>query len=79
MQRNHGVDFMRFVFALVIVIAHLRVLTRIPELESTRFLSLIVNRTAFFVISGFRVGHRGVARLRSFVVWTLFAKRICYR
>lgn len=53
--RDNCFGFLRFVFALVIVIAHLRVLTQLPELQSTRFLSLIVNRTAFFVISGFLI------------------------
>ena len=53
--RDNCFGFLRFVFALVIVIAHLRVLTQLPDLQCTRFLSLIVNRTAFFVISGFLI------------------------
>ena len=53
--RDNCFGFLRFVFALVIVIAHLRVLTQIPDLQCTRFLSQIVNRTAFFVISGFLI------------------------
>lgn len=55
MRRDNCFGFLRFVFALVIVIAHLRVLSQIPELECTKFLSLLVNRTAFFVISGFLI------------------------
>ena len=53
--RDNCFGFLRFVFALIIVIAHLRVLTQLPELQCTRILSLIVNRTAFFVISGFLI------------------------
>lgn len=55
MKRDNCFGFLRFVFAFVIVIAHLRVLTQIPELQYTRILSMIVNRTAFFVISGFLI------------------------
>lgn len=55
MQRDNCFGFLRFVFALIIIIAHLRVLTQAPELQCTRILSLIVNRTAFFVISGFLI------------------------
>ena len=53
--RDNCFGVLRFVFALIIVIAHLRVLTQIPDLECTRWLSLVVNRTAFFVISGFLI------------------------
>ena len=53
--RDNCFGFLRFTFALIIVIAHLRVLTHLPELECTRILSTIVNRTAFFVISGFLI------------------------
>ena len=53
--RDNCFGFLRFVFALIIVIAHLRVLTQLPELQCTRILSLVVNRTAFFVISGFLI------------------------
>ena len=55
MRRDNCFGFLRFIFALVIVIAHLRVLTQLPELQCTRVLSLVVNRTAFFVISGFLI------------------------
>ena len=55
MKRDNCFGFLRFVFALIIVIAHVRVLTQAPELQCTRILSLIVNRTAFFVISGFLI------------------------
>lgn len=55
MKRDNCFGFLRFVFALIIVIAHLRVLTQLPELQWTKVLSLAVNRTAFFVISGFLI------------------------
>lgn len=55
MQRDNCFGFLRFVFAMVIVIAHLRVLVNTPELQFTRILSIAVNRTAFFVISGFLI------------------------
>lgn len=55
MKRDNCFGVLRFIFALIIVIAHLRVLTQIPDLECTRWLSLVVNRTAFFVISGFLI------------------------
>ena len=53
--RDNCFGFLRFVFALIIVIAHLRVLTQLPDLQCTRWLSVVVNRTAFFVISGFLI------------------------
>ena len=55
MRRDNCFGVLRFVFAMIIVIAHLRVLTQLPELQCTRWLSLVVNRTAFFVISGFLI------------------------
>lgn len=55
MRRDNCFGFLRFFFALIIIIAHLRVLTQLPELQCTRILSTIVNRTAFFVISGFLI------------------------
>lgn len=55
MKRDNCFGFLRFVFALIIVIAHVRVLTLAPELQCTRILSMVVNRTAFFVISGFLI------------------------
>lgn len=55
MKRDNCFGFLRFVFAFIIIIAHLRVLTQAPELHCTRILSMVVNRTAFFVISGFLI------------------------
>ena len=54
-RRDNCFGVLRFVFALIIVIAHLRVLTQLPELQCTKYLSMVVNRTAFFVISGFLI------------------------
>lgn len=53
--RDNCFGFLRFVLAFIIIIAHLRVLTQIPELQWTSVLSMVVNRTAFFVISGFLI------------------------
>ena len=55
MKRDNCFGFLRFVFCLIIVIAHLRVLTQAPALQCTEILSKMVNRTAFFVISGFLI------------------------
>lgn len=53
--RDNCFGFLRFVFAFIIILAHLRVLTQLPELQCTNILSMAVNRTAFFVISGFLI------------------------
>lgn len=54
-KHDNCFGFLRFLFAIIIVIAHLRVVSQIPEFEITKVFSMAVNRTAFFVISGFLI------------------------
>lgn len=73
MQRDNCFDFLRFAFALNVVLGHLFVIAMIPEFESMRgVFNTYLSVTGFFVISGFLIAQ---SYERSSSIQSYFIKR----
>ena len=73
MKRDNCFDFLRFVFALNVVLGHLTVIALIPALQDYHYLfNTALSVTGFFVISGFLIAQ---SYERSSSVRSYFEKR----